>query len=324
MEPLVTVIVPIYNVEHYLGFCIESIKKQSYSNLEVILVNDGSKDNSGILCDEIVKSDKRFKVIHKENGGLSSARNAGLSVAKGDYVCFVDSDDWIETLYVEHLVSIAKKENADIVSCQFLLDTKRQLEDSLKVIDNYTVFTGEDIIIHYIQSAVKGGEKGNDISCCTKLYKREILNGYRFVEGMLFEDVVFNSILLSKIDRYVYSKYIGYHYYVNPSSITRKESYSDRVFDLEKGAQIIMNQIGGKSSRTDKELEKYMVKVHISILYKLLKMENVESLVIAKELKYIKNNYYTVLISTMPMSKKILVSILCILPAKAVLMLKNN
>ena len=117
MTDLVSVIVPIYKVEKYLGKCVDSIINQTYKNLEIILVDDGSPDNSGKICDEYAKKDNRIKVIHKENGGLSSARNAGLDVATGEFIAFVDSDDRIHLDFVEKLYRAIKEENADIASC---------------------------------------------------------------------------------------------------------------------------------------------------------------------------------------------------------------
>ena len=103
MNELISVVVPVYNVENYLEKCVSSITNQTYKNLEIILVNDGSKDNSGAICDDLAKNDSRIKVIHKENGGLSDARNTGINVATGEYIGFVDSDDWIERDMYEQL-----------------------------------------------------------------------------------------------------------------------------------------------------------------------------------------------------------------------------
>lgn len=110
----VSVIVPIYNVEKYLGKCIESIIEQTYSNLEIILVDDGSPDNSGAICDEYAKKDKRIKVIHKSNGGVSAARNSGIDAATGEYICFVDGDDYVMNDYVEYLLKLTVENNTDI------------------------------------------------------------------------------------------------------------------------------------------------------------------------------------------------------------------
>ena len=116
MNPLVTIIIPVYNVEKYLPKCLDSIINQTYNHLEIIIVDDGSKDSSGLICDEYALKDQRIKVLHKKNGGLSSARNAGLDIAKGDYIMFVDSDDYVESHYCEVPLKHALEKNVRIVS----------------------------------------------------------------------------------------------------------------------------------------------------------------------------------------------------------------
>ena len=118
MEKKVSVIIPVYNVEKYLKECIQSVLRQTYKNLEIILVDDGSKDNSGNICDEYAKRDERIKVIHKKNGGLSDARNAGIDICTGEYIAFLDSDDFIEEDMYEFLVKNLEKAKADISICQ--------------------------------------------------------------------------------------------------------------------------------------------------------------------------------------------------------------
>ena len=122
MDEKVSIIVPVYNVEKYLDKCIESIVNQTYRNIEIILVDDGSPDKCPEICNEWAKKDDRIKVIHKENGGLSSARNAALEIAQGDYITFVDSDDWIENDMIQSMLTCAAKNDADIVCCGFYFD----------------------------------------------------------------------------------------------------------------------------------------------------------------------------------------------------------
>ena len=119
MDKLISIIIPVYNVSKYLDKCVKSILLQTYSNLEIILVNDGSTDGSGVLCDELKKTDKRICVIHKPNGGLSDARNAGLDIATGDYIGFVDSDDYVEPDMFQILLENAMKYDADVSGCRY-------------------------------------------------------------------------------------------------------------------------------------------------------------------------------------------------------------
>ena len=122
-DSLISIIVPVYNVEQYLSRCVDSLVNQTYHNIEIILVDDGSPDRSGEICDEYAKKDKRVKVIHQSNGGLSDARNTALDIAKGDYLMFVDSDDWIEPTMYEEMLSFMEKEQLDLVECGINLVT---------------------------------------------------------------------------------------------------------------------------------------------------------------------------------------------------------
>ena len=144
MEKTVSVIVPIYNVEKYLERSVRSILKQSYDNLEVILVDDGSPDNCGNICDALAKEDKRIRVIHKENGGLSDARNAGLDIATGDYIVFVDSDDHISPDFIDILMKEVDENDADVAMCSYKETSADMEEASFFDIDkNIHAFDGE-------------------------------------------------------------------------------------------------------------------------------------------------------------------------------------
>ncbi len=118
---LISAIVPVYNVEKYLYRCVDSILKQTYENFELILIDDGSPDNCSQMCDELSEKDSRIKVIHQENQGLSAARNSGIKIAKGNYLTFIDSDDWISNTMFEDLINLIKEKNADISICNFIV-----------------------------------------------------------------------------------------------------------------------------------------------------------------------------------------------------------
>lgn len=147
MNELISVVIPVYNVETYLDACVRSVMKQTYSNIEIILVDDGATDNSGEMCDFYAKEDSRVKVIHKDNGGLSDARNCGIEVTKGEFITFVDSDDIVSCKYIETLYSLIKNNNADISICncvhcfddtdiQFSMSTYLEVLDSDSAINN--------------------------------------------------------------------------------------------------------------------------------------------------------------------------------------------
>ena len=186
---MVSVIVPVYNVSKYLERCVERLSQQTYKDVEIILVDDGSTDDSGSICDRWASSDTRVRVIHKANGGLSSARNAGLDIAGGEYVAFVDSDDFVETDYILKLTECAESRNADVVICNY-----RFVDDGGAPIDNdnYTRYSRKDSFDSY--EALKLFEDKQyrtffDV-VWNKLYKKDLWEGVRFPEGVgVVEDI---------------------------------------------------------------------------------------------------------------------------------------
>lgn len=175
-EPLISIIVPIYMIERYIGLCIESIIKQTYKNLEIILVDDGSKDRCSEICDLYAMKDSRIKVIHKANGGLVSARKAGLQQSNGEYVSYVDGDDWIEQGFIESLCTIALTSNADVVCAGFTRDLFSKSESFTNAISS-GVYGGEDLRMIY-EDMISFGKyycPGITTYVWNKLFKREIL-----------------------------------------------------------------------------------------------------------------------------------------------------
>jgi glycosyltransferase involved in cell wall biosynthesis len=229
VEDLLSIIVPVYKAEKYLRRCIESILVQSYQNYELILVDDGSPDDSGLICDEYAKKDSRIKSFHKSNGGLSSARNFGLDIAAGIYVGFVDSDDWITPDMYEHLVGLCKKHDVDIASCSYISTA----DDANTIVNSEAprirCFNQADALRFYLQRGISG--KTNDYSACTKVYRRELFGNLRFPNGRIYEDMATNFQLLTLTHAYVASEKICYYYYININSIT-KRGYSNKDQDL--------------------------------------------------------------------------------------------
>lgn len=213
MNSLISVIVPIYKVEKYLRKCIESILSQTYTNLEIILVDDGSPDKCGEICDEYEKKDSRIKVIHKKNGGLSDARNAGLDIMAGNYVAFVDSDDWIEPQMYEHLLAKLHYFHADIsiggVSCD---------------LDDNGIINTEKIVSYDSAPFSEGNVETmhrfftTSWAAWDKLYKADLFRDIRYPVGEINEDEAIVLQLLSKCSRVCYSGEIFYHYMKRPGS----------------------------------------------------------------------------------------------------------
>lgn len=214
---MISVIVPIYNVEKYLSKCIESILSQTYKDLEIILVNDGSIDNSGKVCEEYKKKDRRIKVIHKENGGLSDARNVGIEISKGEYIAFIDSDDWIDEEYIEVLYKLLIENNADISICSF---TKVYNEDVVNI---------RGLTKEYKESICSGLESLKNLNtdkhteyivAWNKLYRRNMFKDLRFPKGKIHEDEFLVPILLHRANSIVYTSRKLVYYRQRNDSIT--------------------------------------------------------------------------------------------------------
>ncbi len=197
----ISVIVPIYKVEKYIDECIQSVLKQTFSDYELILVDDGSPDNCGTICDEYAKRDKRIHVIHQKNGGISAARNAGLNLFFSNignkYVTFIDSDDWISAHYLEQLYTTAITTDADIVSCDY--SSKQLVENDDRMdSDNIRIISGRNALI-----ARYKGDAQIRVSSWGKLYRRNLLEGLSFPEGKIHEDQWFSTMhIILQIKQY--------------------------------------------------------------------------------------------------------------------------
>ncbi len=223
----VSVIVPVYNVEQYLERCVESIRNQSYKNLEIILVDDGSPDNCGKMCDEFAEIDNRIKVIHQENSGLSAARNSGLKIATGEYISFVDSDDWISPQMIDIMAGAMDRHNADVVACDFVHEYKetgkfKEIKDFNEIIlQKSDLFKTTADTEHFAGYA------------CNKLYRREKIGNLEFDEGLFScEDIDFVSQFVTKCEIGVYLPVALYHYYHHSASMTGEINYSYRKIDV--------------------------------------------------------------------------------------------
>ena len=213
MHDLVSVIVPVYKVEPYLRKCVDSILSQTYQNLEIILVDDGSPDNCGAICDEYAKQDACIKVIHKPNGGLSDARNAGVDVMTGDYVAFVDSDDWIMPRMYETLLQMLKQFQADMAFGAVADDLEQDGKVTTVKVSNY----GDE---PFSESAVEAMRRyfHGSWAAWDKLYKADLFRDIRYPVGEINEDEAIVLQLLSKCTRVCYTNEVFYHYMRRPSS----------------------------------------------------------------------------------------------------------
>lgn len=211
MLELVSVVVPVYKVEKYLEQCVESIRGQTYTNLEIILVDDGSPDNCALLCDEWLEKDSRIQVIHKSNGGLSDARNAGIEVCTGDYLAFIDSDDWIEPDYVEKMLATAKNKDADIVACSFVNEYEEIDQSELHPKELFVGNTEQALMLLYDNTRI--------VVAAMKFYRRRIWEKTRFPVGRLYEDALTTYKAFDLADRIAQIPDGLYHYRIREGSI---------------------------------------------------------------------------------------------------------
>lgn len=213
---LISVIVPVYNVAQYLEKSIESIQQQTYQNLEIILVDDGSTDESGRLCEQIAEQDERVLVYHKENEGLSQARNDGLKQAHGDYVIFIDSDDYIHPEMIASLYQQLVKEDADVSSCGVMNVYANSESPQTENQDDYFICDTETFLREYLI-----GEKIPG-TICNKLIKREIAAQLTFPKGLIYEDAYYHFDLIKVAKKYVVNTKPYYYYFHRGDSITTK------------------------------------------------------------------------------------------------------
>lgn len=248
---LVSIIVPVYNVEQYLHECVDSILAQTYKNIEVILVDDGSHDGSPQICDEYASKDSRVCVIHKSNGGLSDARNFGLDVAKGKYVNFCDSDDKIDPIMIETLVNLQKQYNIDVIECESVF----YFGDREEIIPHYHKDDGiYRYSVHSFMSdllLIKA-----DCSVCNKLFIRSQFNKFRFAVGKYNEDILLLFDFLSICNGIIHINKGFYKYRETPGSISR--SFNERSLDLFYNTLSIRDLIYSKYPELKKDADLLM------------------------------------------------------------------
>lgn len=218
--PLISIIVPVYQVKDYLGECVESLLAQTYTNLEILLVDDGSTDGSGEICDQYAAMDNRVQVVHQENQGLSAARNTGINLLKGEYVAFVDSDDMVLPDFVETLYGLVRKYQADVAACAFIRCSTESWADK-PVKDNELCMSSGEMLRQW-----HGRYKKWETVAWNKLYRKNVLTGadgkpsIHFPIGRRHEDVLTSHLLIANAERVVITGKKLYLYRVRPGSIT--------------------------------------------------------------------------------------------------------
>ena len=308
---LISAIVPVYNVEKYLYRCVDSILKQTYENFELILIDDGSPDNCSQMCDELSEKDSRIKVIHQENQGLSAARNSGIKIAKGNYLTFIDSDDWISNTMFEDLINLIKEKNADISICNFIVTDGNAIykkntkaEEKLYSKDEFMKIilrVNSNRCIHYAWG---------------KLYKKDVIDkNEHYPVGMLNEDVegMFKAVL--KSEKIAETNKIGYFYYENSESISRKK-FGENFLSLHHVWERIL-EISQNSAPEYVDYVKYnLIRSDFTILVDMIlygdkETDNIFSIERKNIKKRLKTNIGILLKSPMQIKRKILMLLVC-------------
>lgn len=260
-RPLISVIVPVYNVEPYLEKCVSSITGQTYRNLEIILVDDGSVDRGGQMCDKFAAQDGRIVVIHQQNRGLSAARNAALDVAHGEFIGFVDSDDWIEPDMYERLYEALSRAGADIAACGW------QVHEN----DKTRFFRPDEQVLPPFDAIKLLITDPGKIGMCVwnKLYKTHLFSQLRFPVNRNYEDECVMPVLLDSACKTVIFKAAEYHYVRRVGSIT-KSPYSSKSLDAVFAAHTAADYITGKYPRLTPLAEELLHKAYFGVLDKMV------------------------------------------------------
>lgn len=315
IEPLISVIVPIYNVEKYIDRCLKSILNQTYRNIEVLLIDDGSPDRCPQICDDYAIADNRVKVIHKTNGGLASARNSGVLNATGKYICFIDSDDWIDTDTFEYGIRLMMEETKRVDIIQYGIEfAQNENHHSCSRKEKVAKYEGKEILN---QLMIMSTKTDSYFSVCRCLFRAELLKKESFPEGRINEDIAYKYRIFSKASVLIDSNLPKYYYFQNNGSITT-EGFKTRDLDLYIAAAEL-------KSMTEKEEYgkiKYLgnvkyARTSLSLLCKIafygISDEKIDKKTTIKKLQRELRNYIWVLLkSPIPFSRKVCAALLSI------------
>lgn len=239
-QKLVSIIVPVYNAEAYLERCMKSLLSQTYQNMEIVIVDDGSTDNSSMLCDKLAAKNSRIKVFHIEEKGVSAARNMGIAMAAGEYLTFVDVDDCPAADMVEHLVAVLEQANSDVAGCSY-----REFHNDAEAADVRESRCGGAVPVEILSGRefMKAGILKSDTRCWSKLYKRQSIENCFFDTGLTIgEDMLFLLGLAQKGRRFSRSEYKGYGYFINDKGAMMqsfKDSYMDQIMCWQRALPVI-------------------------------------------------------------------------------------
>lgn len=263
MNEVVSVIIPIYKVEKYLPRCVDSIINQTYQNLEIILVDDGSPDNCGKMCDEYAKKDERIKVIHKQNGGLSDARNVGIEEATGKYIAFVDSDDFVTKDYIEYMYDMIAKydSNLAISGVQVVWKSDEIIEKpGTKIIKLSSEDTFKNLLFG----------QGIDVCAYAKLYRMELFKDIKFPKGKVYEDTAIMYKIIEKAEKIVYGDKKNYYYIARAGSISKQTGFNKNEEDYIKHTSEMLNYIESNYPKLTTAVHRFDIYAKFRILRMLM------------------------------------------------------
>lgn len=313
--PIVSIIIPIYNVQEYLIGCLQSVCNQTFKDVEIICVDDGSTDESGSLLESYAQQDKRIRIVHQKNKGSSSARNIGLDLARGKYIAFCDSDDYWHPCFLEYLLPFFDKCDADVVTCK-LIHTCKKYSSDFKNLSQFkpSVFVSETPMIDFLRiSKIQTGVH-------IKIYRKEALGQLRFVEGICYDDVPFTTMLMLQIKKIVVTNYPMYFYYDNPNSIMRTSFTLDKVESYVKLIRHISTEIKQKAPQYFNDIRKNILNKRFKMMVNqaIRKQTNINSRIILFDSiqKYVKELYDEGLISYAGLKPQHRIALYCLLKCK--------
>ena len=304
MDDLISVIIPVYNVEQYLDRCLQSVVNQTYKNLEIILVDDGSTDASATICDNWKEKDSRVFVLHQENAGASAARNNGLQYARGRYLTFIDSDDWIDANMLDFFVNKIVENDSDMV-----------ISDLFSCEKNKTIleqWDGKRCLEHFFRTR---GE-GDTHTVCGRLYKREMLVDFRFLEGRMNEDVLATYEFAVRCKKTIYTSKIFYHYEKNMEGVTHSP-ITRKKMDLLYVWDLVYEKVKEQVPDYMEYCEMNMLRARFTLLCQMIRNgidKNDKELIEKKKemKKELKKGYWKLMRWKMPISRKAILCILCV------------
>lgn len=248
----ISIIIPVYKIEKYLDRCLESVVNQTYTNLEIILIDDGSPDNSPKICDEWAKKDKRIKVIHKKNEGVSIARNKGLEVATGEYIGFVDGDDYIEPNMYKRLYELIKESGADIAQCRSQSFSQNGEKIAYEPISSDGIISDKSLIMKLFIT------RNITFTIWNKLFSKKILNDIRFTPNFkMCEDMLFEYFIMKKTNKVVVTNNIYYNYYKEREDSATKITLNFK--DAVRAIDLVRDDLGKIYQDNIKYLDNYMI-----------------------------------------------------------------